>query len=81
MITAKRRLEIALAERDHWRKRHDRLVEVLTSIHGVMKPEAIELPDGRRYEFNNPEVEREMLTALCERIRAIPKELAQENTQ
>jgi len=76
MNTVDRRLEVALADRDHWRKRHDRLVEVLTSIHGVMKPEAIELPDGRRYEFNNPAIEGEMFTALCDRIRAIPAEIA-----
>ena len=40
-----------------------------------MKPDKVELPDGRVFEFSNPDIEREMLTALCVHIREIPSVL------
>lgn len=65
-----------IAERDHAQACFQSAILQLTAIHAVMKPDRIELPDGRKFEFNNPAIEREMLSALCKRIRAIPDEVA-----
>lgn len=53
----------------------DLTVKILTRIHSFISPEDITLPDGRRFEFNNPAIEHEMLKALSSAIRAVPEEL------
>src|SRR5690242_17416206 len=53
----------------------ERVIMILTKIHGFMMPENIYLPDGRNFEFHNDEYEREMFHALCDAIRKVPDEI------
>lgn len=66
---------ILLAERDQARAQRDFLVKVLGRIENFITPKDVTLPDGRRFEFNNPAIEHDMLKALSAAIRAVPDEL------
>lgn len=80
--TLQRENAILRAERDQARAQHSFCVKVLMRIHSFIPPEGVVLPDGRRFEFNNPAIEHEMLKALGAAIRAIPDELKKaENAQ
>ena len=61
-------------ERDQARARVDRAVELLTSIHSCMYPNAVKMADGRLMVFR-PENPHEYMQALSDRIRALPDEL------
>jgi hypothetical protein len=58
-----------------YRLMYERLLNILTEIHGFLTAEDIKLPDGRTFEFSNPEIEHEMLRGLSDAIRSIPKRL------
>lgn len=68
--------EVLWHEREHERANRDHCVRILTRIHSFMSPADVALPDGRRFEFNNPAIEHDMLKALSDAIRAVPEELA-----
>lgn len=63
------------------RARNEWLIATLSHIHNLLLPEGVVLPDGRRFEFSNPEIEREMLRGLAKAIRAIPEEIEKSKTQ
>jgi hypothetical protein len=59
------------------RAQRDAMAAALAQIHRYLLPDAVLLPDGRRFEFSNPDVERQMLRGLCEAIRDIPKSVSE----
>ena len=78
--TLQRENSILRAERRQAIAQREFCVKVLTRIHSFITPEGIALPDGRRFEFNNPAIEHEMLKALSAAIRAVPDELEKANS-
>ncbi|WP_186169612.1 DUF551 domain-containing protein [Burkholderia gladioli] len=56
--------------------RLEHTIKILTRIHGFLLPDAVRLPDGRVFEFSNPEIEHEMMRGLRDAIRAVPDEIA-----
>ncbi|WP_186194433.1 hypothetical protein [Burkholderia gladioli] len=56
--------------------RLEHVIKILTRIHGFLLPNDVRLPDGRIFEFNNPEAEHEMLRGLRDAILAAPDEIA-----
>jgi hypothetical protein len=78
---ARRRAEIFYVERHHWYAKFQYLIKVLTRIHGFLLPNGVQLPDGRRFEFSNHDLERDMLRGLTAAIRAVPDELKKAEEQ
>jgi|GEM_PF-6641407 len=78
---ARKRAEIFYVEKHRWHAKFQYLIKVLSRIHGFLLPNVVQLPDGRRFEFSNPEVERDMLRGLTAAIRAVPDELEKAEEQ
>lgn len=78
---ARKRSEIFYVEKHHWHAKFEYLIRVLSRIHGFLLPNGVQLPDGRRFEFSNPDVERDMLRGLTAAIRAVPDELKKAEEQ
>lgn len=66
---------IFCAERNQARAQREFCTKILTRIHSFISPADVTLPDGQRFEFNNPAIEHDMLKALSAAIRAVPDEL------
>ena len=75
---AQRHVEILLHERDRARARFDRLFAVLMSIHNLLAPAPFE-NEGKTYVFKlelDSPLWMDAYQRLCDRIRAIPEEIA-----
>lgn len=66
---------ILRCERERERAQREFCVKILTHIHMLLPPEDVLLPDGRRFEFKNPDIEHKILKGLAAAIRAVPDEL------
>jgi hypothetical protein len=63
-------------QRDHARACYERAVKLLVSIHSLMYPPPITLPDGRTMVFRPSGTDpNTILQELSDRIRALPEEL------
>ncbi len=69
--------QVLRAERSLVNERYEFTVKLLTSIHLLMYPEQMALPDGRTLVFrpSNPDPHT-VLQELSDRIRALPDEIA-----
>lgn len=72
-----RRLEIAIAERNHERAKFDRVFQILMSVHGLLGPgQDFTMPDGRVLRFMDPNA-GDTLHHLSAAIKSIPDRLAE----
>lgn len=70
-------LERLTAERDNARERFELTANLLMSIHALLYPPPVTLPDGRTFVFRPEDPDpHTVLQTLSDRIRALPDEIA-----
>ena len=72
----RKRLDVALYERDVARQKMEHYIAILVGIHALTDPPPVTAQDGKVYVFNNPNA-AETLRELSKRIRDIPDRLEQ----
>lgn len=70
-------IERLTAERDNARERFELTANLLMSIHALLYPPPVTLPDGRTFVFRPEDPDpHTVLQTLSDRIRALPDEIA-----
>lgn len=70
-------IERLAAERDNARERFELTANLLMSIHALLYPPPVTLPDGRTFVFRPEDPDpHTVLQTLSDRIRALPDEIA-----
>lgn len=70
----RRELEIEQIKRQVAEARFERAVDILTAIHGQLAPPMVDMPDGQKLCYQDPDAAA-ALQRISDRIRAIPVEI------